>query len=318
METFGEYLRSQREKKGIRLEEIASITKIHIHSLQHLEKGTWSELPPEPFIRGFITAYAKYVGLEPKDVLERYALEHGKSSPQNFELGVVSTTPKATETSSSTPLAPPASKDLQTPDEILRTPRTLPIRKIVFAAGGLFILLSVGLLVSLGKRNTESVIATEKPVAPEVVAANPEAEAPKTEPERVLSSKQEVPAIPVPEAKPVPKEFPHEIVLETKERSWGKIVIDGKAPVEFYSAPGKPVTYQAKEKIKLVLGNSSGAKVAYNGDAVEGKRLMGTIRYYVYPNGSRFPQDIPKRKEASESAPSEGAATPPTENPPSN
>src|SRR6476659_922751 len=78
MEKFGEHLKNQREKKGIRLEEIASITKIHLHSLELLESSQWEQLPPEPFIRGFIIAYAKYIGLEPQEVLERYYEETGR------------------------------------------------------------------------------------------------------------------------------------------------------------------------------------------------------------------------------------------------
>src|SRR3989338_9461251 len=72
MDQFGLYLKNQREAKNIRLEEIASITKIHLHNLQLLERGEWSQLPPEPFIRGFIIAYAKYVGLDTKDIVRRF------------------------------------------------------------------------------------------------------------------------------------------------------------------------------------------------------------------------------------------------------
>ena len=72
MDNFGEYLKAEREKKGIRLEEIASITKIHLRSLELLESSRWDQLPPEPFLRGFIIAYAKYIGLEPKDALAKH------------------------------------------------------------------------------------------------------------------------------------------------------------------------------------------------------------------------------------------------------
>src|SRR4051812_29946352 len=77
MESFGSYLKGQREKKGIRLEEIASITKIHLHSLQLLEASKWAQLPPEPFIRGFIIAYAKYIGLDIKETIGKYQEEVG-------------------------------------------------------------------------------------------------------------------------------------------------------------------------------------------------------------------------------------------------
>ena len=71
MESFGAYLKGFRESKGIRLEEIASITKIHLHNLELLEADRWEKLPPDPFLRGFIVAYGKYVGLETKELLSR-------------------------------------------------------------------------------------------------------------------------------------------------------------------------------------------------------------------------------------------------------
>lgn len=311
METFGEYLRAQREKKGIRLEEIASITKIHLHSLQFLERGSWEELPPEPFIRGFIIAYAKYVGLEPKDVMERYALEHGKSNPQSFELEVVSSS-----TTEKHELTPPTSKHLdESPDKILNTPRTFPVKKMAFAGLGVLFLIVVGILVSLGKEKSEPNVAKTEVKEP-VAETAPQAATPPQTDERTPASNTATVTPPVKEQPPpaAAPEFAHEIVLETKERSWAKIVIDDKAPVEFYSTPGKKVTYQAKEKLKLVLGNSVGATVQHNGETVEGKKVMGTIRYYIYPEGSRFAQDVPKRKAASEPAKTE---TPPesTESP---
>ncbi|NBY18962.1 helix-turn-helix domain-containing protein [bacterium] len=66
MQPFGRYLKSEREKRGIRLEEIASSTKIHIQNLALMEEDRWKELPQDPFIRGFISAYARYIGLDNK------------------------------------------------------------------------------------------------------------------------------------------------------------------------------------------------------------------------------------------------------------
>ena len=70
MQLFGTYLKEEREKREVRLEEIASSTKIHIQSLLLMEENRWKELPQEPFIRGFIAAYAKYLGLDSKETLK--------------------------------------------------------------------------------------------------------------------------------------------------------------------------------------------------------------------------------------------------------
>ena len=71
-ETFGEYLRRERELRQITLHEISEGTKIAIHMLKAMESDQWDKLPAEIFIKGFVKSYAEYLGLVPEDVLLRY------------------------------------------------------------------------------------------------------------------------------------------------------------------------------------------------------------------------------------------------------
>ena len=85
-----------------------------------------------------------------------------------------------------------------------------------------------------------------------------------------------------------------------KYRTWSKIVIDDSPPKETYLEAGSQTSYQAKEKIKLVLGNSTGSKILHNGEEFKGKKYSGTIRFYIFPKGARFPQDKPKENNSEE------------------
>ncbi len=69
---IGEFLRIEREKRRITLEQVASTTKINVKLLQALEAEHFEELPARPFIRGFVVSYAKFIGLDPNDVLTRF------------------------------------------------------------------------------------------------------------------------------------------------------------------------------------------------------------------------------------------------------
>lgn len=69
---LGEFLRSEREKKNVTIEQIASATKINIKLLHALESDSFDSLPAKPFVRGFITNYARYLGLEPGHIIEQY------------------------------------------------------------------------------------------------------------------------------------------------------------------------------------------------------------------------------------------------------
>lgn len=70
--TLGEFLRQEREKQGITLEQVASATKISIRILHSLEADQFAELPAKPFIRGFVIAYCRFIGLDPKETLSQF------------------------------------------------------------------------------------------------------------------------------------------------------------------------------------------------------------------------------------------------------
>jgi cytoskeletal protein RodZ len=72
MQTVGNYLRQQREAKGMSLEEVARATRVPMSSVERLESDQFDELPGEVFVRGFMKSYARAVGLDTDDVLARY------------------------------------------------------------------------------------------------------------------------------------------------------------------------------------------------------------------------------------------------------
>ena len=80
MDTLGVLLREEREAKGASLDEAASVTRIRVHLLRALEAGDFATLSGgEVQVRGFLRVYARYLGLFPDDVIERYDLEvHGR------------------------------------------------------------------------------------------------------------------------------------------------------------------------------------------------------------------------------------------------
>jgi cytoskeletal protein RodZ len=72
MQTVGNYLRQQREVKGMSIEEVARATRVPMSSVERLESDQFDELPGEVFVRGFMKSYARAVGLDTDDVLARY------------------------------------------------------------------------------------------------------------------------------------------------------------------------------------------------------------------------------------------------------
>src|SRR5215471_6647305 len=70
--TFGEELRRERLIRDVSLEEISAATKISVRLLTALESSDVSKLPAPVYSRGFIRAYAKYLGLDPDEMINAY------------------------------------------------------------------------------------------------------------------------------------------------------------------------------------------------------------------------------------------------------
>jgi transcriptional regulator with XRE-family HTH domain len=70
--SIGGRLRAERELLGMSLEEISRATRIPVLSLERLEADRFDDLPGEVFVRGFLRAYARTVGIEADEVLAHY------------------------------------------------------------------------------------------------------------------------------------------------------------------------------------------------------------------------------------------------------
>lgn len=71
-ETLGQYLRREREMRGISLSEITEGTKVKLAFLQEIEDGRHDRLPSSIYVQGFLRSYARFIGLAENEVLQRY------------------------------------------------------------------------------------------------------------------------------------------------------------------------------------------------------------------------------------------------------
>ena len=70
--TFGPRLRSERERRGISLDTIASVTKVSAELWDGLERNDFSRWPSGIFARAFIRDYARAVGLDADEVVDEF------------------------------------------------------------------------------------------------------------------------------------------------------------------------------------------------------------------------------------------------------
>jgi cytoskeletal protein RodZ len=72
MESLGKYLKKERETRKISLKEVAKNIKVREHFLRSVEEDRHDLLPSPTYVKGFLSAYAKYIGLDPNEVVLRY------------------------------------------------------------------------------------------------------------------------------------------------------------------------------------------------------------------------------------------------------
>jgi cytoskeletal protein RodZ len=72
MATLGEKLREAREAHGYTLREVADNTRISARHLEAIEADDYRPLPGGVFNKGFIKAFARYVGVDENEALSDY------------------------------------------------------------------------------------------------------------------------------------------------------------------------------------------------------------------------------------------------------
>lgn len=69
---FGVLLRRARERRGLSMQDVARVTRISDKWLPALEEARLDHLPAPVFVSGYVRSYARVVGLDEGDLLDRY------------------------------------------------------------------------------------------------------------------------------------------------------------------------------------------------------------------------------------------------------
>jgi flagellar biosynthesis protein FlhG len=68
----GAWLRRSRLRCGVEIEQIAAITKINPTYLRFIEEEKFEDLPAPVYVRGFVAAYSRCLGLDPERIVQGY------------------------------------------------------------------------------------------------------------------------------------------------------------------------------------------------------------------------------------------------------
>lgn len=244
MQTVGERLRDERERKGLTLKDIENETNIRSLYLQAIEEGNYRVLPGEAYVKGFIRNYANALGLNGAEYVEFYRKDQ-QPTPTSLTTEGADAVQEAQE--------PPAAAKSVSTRRRQRSRRTeiiwMGIFLCVLVIGGGF----WWYWYSMGDDFT--------PQAP--LEAPPQVQQQSSSTELNPKPIQVTPVSPaVPAAKPV--------VIEAKfiSRSWVQVIVDGKQIYEGIPETGKSMTWQAEQQMTLKAGNAGGVELSYNGQSL--------------------------------------------------
>ncbi len=168
------WLRAGRAQRQLTLDDVARVTKIQPRILEKIEAGQLEGLPAEVFVRGFVKSFARCVGLDESEAIERYGqCKNAPVTPQS----------QVARAFVETLVAAPKSE-----------PKAVPVAPSVLVEPEIFPDASLQMAQALAPADDELEIEIE--AAPELTAVTQAIEV------------VEVPAIEVVEAAPVVDEIP--------------------------------------------------------------------------------------------------------------
>ena len=269
MESFGQYLKKEREAKSISLDEISESTRIRKIFLEALENDDIDNLPADVFVKGFLRSYCNYVGLNATEVIVLYKSfrERNKETEQVVESPKKG---KFTLRLSSVLVAiflvfcisfifyiNRDKEESPQPVESKQTMETIHDEEN-------FLSEKISSRVMEGKL-LETDRAEEAPEPPVLEAKIPLNTEENIESEMQLQEEIE-PEVQLQEEPKVQIREEKTLKIEASEMTWLRVKLDDNPPFEVTLKTGESADWKALNTFELLIGNAAGINVYYNGE----------------------------------------------------
>ena len=232
MQTVGDILRAERERKGLTIKDVESAISIRALYLNAIEEGNYSIVPGEVYLKGFIRNYANYLGLNPQEVLEVY--RQNKNPQANAAVP-----PQDDYLAEKPATAERESRSTNSSNKLVKW-----LALAIVTAG---IVTGVAWWSSINKKPEQ----TPPPSANQQTPVSPQPTSPPLQPT--------IPAVPA-----------TKVVVTAKysDNCWTQIIADGKEIFEGTPKKGDTHTWEAAKTLSAKFGNAGAVDIEYNGSSV--------------------------------------------------
>lgn len=263
MESVGEQLVKERERRGLSIEEVAAATKIQPKFIRALEENRFEVCPGGVFVKGFLKAYASYLKLDAEELIELYKKQYNQPTQQK---------PLAKEGRAGSLLEVEALP----PGQKKRSRR--PLRVFIL----LLLLLSIwrgGLYVygrwqglqrppESRKQEGSGKVTPQMPPRGQGGPSSSRGGATTSGSLPEGATPERSAELPLPEEQKTPDTETLVLAITALENTWMRVEIDGKERRELFLKAGQSRDWQANEGFSLTVGNVKGVRVRFNGKAV--------------------------------------------------
>jgi transcriptional regulator with XRE-family HTH domain len=279
VDELGTLLREAREAKGVTLADVQEATRINSRYLEALEEGQYDVLPSEVHVRGYLRNYSRYLGLDPKPLLDRYELSRNDRRPASPPQ------PADEDLSALGPLDAPE-------EQVFFDPVNVDIAGggRSGSGSGLRIIIILALLISIAivalrfvpmltgngdggdalTGSIEEVVGSITNGDASTPAATPDQQAaiPGAADAITSTSRNSGIVLPTPTATRPTLPATLETIqmrLDVTERTWMRVTVDGEVVFEGLARKGdEPYIWEALQEAQLLTGNAIGIFVTIN------------------------------------------------------
>jgi cytoskeleton protein RodZ len=300
MPDVGHLLQDAREQKRLTLEDVERELKIRQKFLVALENDQRNHVLDPIYMRGFLKNYARFLGLDPAEVMRLY--DGGVQPPSVLPplappvrpalkppvMGVLCVTPPV-----AAPEPPAAAEPGQTPPRRTTPLRFVPVGAIALVLmlgvmGGAFQLVggvgAVGgalrLVAGVGAMppaNATALWAKTAVLQPGKVSAAPQSTpTPKPSPTITLTPS----VTPTPTITPTPTPIVYtgvDIELVVSDRAWLQVTADGQKAFEGILEAGQRRSWHGNDKVQVRCGNGGGVEALVNGLSIGKLGELGQV-----------------------------------------
>jgi len=270
--SIGTFLRTEREKQGLDLNDIFQVTKIRPNILEHIENDQFDRVSTSDlFLVSFLKSYAQALKLEPEPLVKQYRVMAARKDAPPPKSGF-------------------AQKGISPQLIIFSIAIILIIYLIVMIAPSMKAYFSPNKKedtsqndVIFGELDNEVDFSYHnKPVT--FTEFNPISKT--TQPQATLPAEEKKPVAPEKSDKQEENKQATEkysLRLKAVEKTWLKITVDDQPPNEFMLKPGDVLSKEADNEFQLLLGNAAGLEIYLNDEQVKVAGRPGQVKTLRLP-----------------------------------